>query len=126
MLGTHWLAHAIDAAPEALSDPACLAELLLGLAADLQLTPLSAPLVAPARGGLAGVVLLAESHAAIHADDATRSAMVDVFSCRSAGGPDGSGGLDGDLAAARVAKALRTETVRWHTVARAATAPEAP
>jgi len=104
MLGWHWLAHADGADPTVLDDADALATLLRDLASCQGLTPVAEPVVAPARGGLAGIVLLAESHAAIHVDRAACRCMVDLFSCRP---------LDGARAAALLATALGGASVRW-------------
>lgn len=110
MLGWHWLAHATGADPVVLDDADALSRLLLDLAASMGLTPVAQPVVAPARDGLAGIVLLAESHAAIHVDRAACEAMIDVFSCRP---------LDGAAAADRVRTALQATDLRWRIAARA-------
>ncbi|MCB9664348.1 MAG: S-adenosylmethionine decarboxylase [Alphaproteobacteria bacterium] len=97
MLGWHWLAHTEQGAAAVLGEPGRLETLLLDLASTLDLTPVAPPLVRPVAGGLAGVLLLAESHAAVHVDLGAGAAMIDVFSCRA---------IDGAQAAARVAAAL--------------------
>ena len=72
--------------------------LLTELPAALQLHPVSPPVVSPIEGGLAGMVLLAESHAAVHTSVADRSAFIDVFSCRAS--------IDADAAQVVVARVL--------------------
>lgn len=111
MLGWHWLAQADRCDARAVRDPAVLAQLLTTLATALGLTVVAPPVVRPARGGLAGIVLLAESHAAVHVDDATDSALVDVFSCRP---------LDPVTAEACVREALGARTVQGEVHARGA------
>ena len=81
MLGVHWLAHAEACDIEVLADAARLSEVLVRLPLSLGLSLMEAPVVRPVKGGWAGIVLLGESHAAIHTDLAARAAYVDVFSC---------------------------------------------
>lgn len=108
MLGWHWLAQVDRVAPERLGDAQGLALMLGELAQAMQLTPVGEPLVRAALGGPAAVLLLAESHAAVHTDLASGSAMVDVFSCRE---------VNGDAAAAVVRRRLGGE-LSWTVVAR--------
>ncbi len=80
-LGLHFIADATECRADVLEDPGLLAELLRGLATRAGLTALGEPLVQPTPSGFVGVLLLAESHASVHTDRASRTAFVDVFSC---------------------------------------------
>lgn len=83
MLGWHWLAWGEGCASPVLSD-AELASTCLGALADaLGLTAVQPPTAQRAERGIVAVVLLAESHAAIHTDVQAGMLFVDVFSCRS-------------------------------------------
>ncbi len=82
MLGLHWIARAEGCDPARLADVALLAELLRALPDRLGLTRLGEPVVGEqAGGGVAGVVLLSESHASLHAVPAEGVLFADIFSC---------------------------------------------
>ena len=81
VLGWHWMGCATGCAPERLADPEGLDALLRELPAALGLRAVSEPVVRDAATGLAGVILLAESHVAIHVAEADRAVLIDVFSC---------------------------------------------
>ena len=73
--------------PEALDDPTALSRFLSALVTCLGMRILAGPIVAREEGsieksGCSGVVILYESHAAIHTYPHRAAAFVDVFSCR--------------------------------------------
>ncbi|MCB9675072.1 MAG: S-adenosylmethionine decarboxylase [Alphaproteobacteria bacterium] len=108
-LGLHWLGEARGCEPAALVEPARIAAFLEGLAVDLGLTLMDAPRVHAVKGGMAGVVLLGESHASIHTVPERAVALVDVFSCTT---------LDPLRAEAFVRRELGASDVRWRLVER--------
>ena len=72
----------------ALADPVTVDRFLVTLVATIGMTVLAGPLVGvdsgpPELAGVSGVVILSESHAAIHTYPAVGEAFVDLFSCRS-------------------------------------------
>ena len=82
MLGLHWIARAEGCDPARLADVALLADTLRALADRLGLTRIGEPIVGEqAGGGVAGVVLLSESHASLHAVPAQGLLFADIFSC---------------------------------------------
>ncbi len=71
----------------ALGDPQAVDRFLTTLVDRIGMTVLAGPLVGtehgpPERAGVSGVVILCESHAAVHTYPALGQAFVDVFSCR--------------------------------------------
>ena len=73
--------------PEALDDPTALSRFLSALVTCLGMRILAGPIVGREEGsieksGCSGVVILYESHAAIHTYPHRAAAFVDVFSCR--------------------------------------------
>jgi S-adenosylmethionine decarboxylase len=71
----------------ALGDPALVDDFLRSLVDRVGMTILAGPLVATEHGareraGVSGVVILQESHAAVHTYPALGEAFVDLFSCR--------------------------------------------
>jgi S-adenosylmethionine decarboxylase len=110
LLGWHWLAQVSGAPSERLVSPDVLTSLLSALPDALGLRAVAAPTVRPVEGGLAGMVLLAESHAAVHTSVAEGAAFVDVFSCRRH--------LDAQLAEAVVREHLHAGEVRGRLVRR--------
>ena len=80
-LGWHWMATAEGCHLTAITDLKLISELLIKLSLVAELTPVSSPLVQTAEAGPVGVILLAESHASIHVNCATRTVFVDIFSC---------------------------------------------
>lgn len=82
MLGWHWLAWGDGGTPEVLDDVERASTCLLALSRALELTVVQAPGAARADRGVVGVVLLAESHAALHTDRESGQLFVDVFSCK--------------------------------------------
>ena len=83
MLGWHWLAWGEGCTEAALGDAALASTCLHALSGALGLTVVQAPAAERAERGVVAVVLLAESHAAIHTDVQERMLFIDVFSCRS-------------------------------------------
>ena len=71
----------------ALADPTAVDAALRALVKELAMRVLAGPLVAeetgpPEKTGVSGVVILYESHIAIHTYPCLREAFVDVFSCK--------------------------------------------
>lgn len=86
--GTHLTLRArdIERRPD-LADPAVVDRFLVSLVGAIGMTVLVGPLVGiesgpPELAGVSGVVILLESHAAIHTYPAVGEAFLDVFSCR--------------------------------------------
>lgn len=80
-LGQHFI---LDGVPgEGLPSVAALTEALLALPARLGLTVVGSPQVAFTAEALVGLVLLSESHLAIHFGTAGPTVHADLFSCRS-------------------------------------------
>lgn len=82
MLGWHWLAQVEGADAEALASLGAVRDLLSALPRAFGLRAVAPPTVRHVDGGVAGVVLLAESHAAVHTHAGHGTVFVDVFSCR--------------------------------------------
>ena len=83
MHGLEWIVDARGCHPAALSDETRLRALFDRLVADLALTPV-APAVwhrFPTPGGLTGVVVLAESHLAIHTWPEIGAVTLDIYVC---------------------------------------------
>ena len=88
MVGTHLLIDLYGISPEQLSDCGLLAECLAESAAVCGLTPLGDPVMhAFDGGGVTGVILLSESHIALHSYPEHGFIAIDVFSC-GAGDPE--------------------------------------
>lgn len=85
MLGLHWVVDAFGCDPLRLT-PDGVREALIEIPARLGLTAIDAPRLSaePVDGiqSVAGVVLLAESHASCHCFPIDGAAHLDVFSCR--------------------------------------------
>ena len=82
MIGTHVLADLYGIRPERLSDCALLSECLTESALVCGLTPLAPPRMhAFPGGGVTGVILLSESHIALHSYPEYGFMAVDIFSC---------------------------------------------
>jgi S-adenosylmethionine/arginine decarboxylase-like enzyme len=82
MLGTHWIADAEGCAPDRLTYER-VANALLEIPKCLGLTVVSPPQVHhDPKTGIAGIVLLAESHFSIHCVPGEMALHVDLFSCR--------------------------------------------
>src|SRR5437588_799951 len=85
MHATLWLTEVARA--DVLDDPIALEYLLHSLVKKVGMTVLDGPLMSteqadPARYGHSGVVILVESHAAIHTYPRIRSLFFDMFSCK--------------------------------------------
>lgn len=82
MLGLHWIARATGCDPARLADAGLLADTLRALPDRLGLTRIGEPVVGVQEGGgIAGVVLLSESHASLHAVPSEGLLFADIFSC---------------------------------------------
>ena len=80
-LGWHWLCE-LEVSPGRATDAGIARRVLLELPAVVGLTPVGPPRVrVDPNGSLVAVVLLAESHASVHASAST--VFVDLFSCRA-------------------------------------------
>ncbi len=88
-LGTHWIARARGCPRAGLADPDRVSACLRELPDALGLTRIGEPLVHVRPDGLAGVVLLSESHASVHTSPAEGTLYADIFSC-SPFDPDGA------------------------------------
>jgi|GEM_PF-2240412 len=114
-LGTHWLARATGCDPRALGDSETVARVLGELPEALGLTPVGQPIVhARPEGGVAGVVLLSESHASLHASPADGTLFADVFSCAP---------FDPAIARAVLQRAFAPATLETEVVDRGPVAP---
>jgi S-adenosylmethionine decarboxylase len=85
MHGVEWIIDAYGCEAAALRDRARLETLFARLIADLQLTPVMAPVwyTFPTPGGITGFVVLAESHLSCHTFPEFGSICVNVFCCRA-------------------------------------------
>ena len=84
MSGLEWLVEAFDCDPAALADTDKLRALAAALIRDLPLHPVHEPLwhQFPGAGGITGLMLLAESHLAIHTFPEHGSLTLNLFCCR--------------------------------------------
>jgi S-adenosylmethionine decarboxylase len=84
MAGLEWLVEAYDCDPSALADPAKLRALAGALIRELPLHPVCDPVwhQFPDPGGITGLVLLAESHLAVHTFPEHGSLTLNLFCCR--------------------------------------------
>src|SRR5437016_5633541 len=82
MIGTHLLADLYGVESERLEDSELLRGALCEAAERCRLTPLGAPLIHRFdEGGVTGVILLSESHIALHTYPEHRYMALDIFSC---------------------------------------------
>jgi len=102
--GVEWVLEAFDCDPARLRDPQALGALVDELVADLALRP-----VAPAQwhqfpgpAGITGLVLLAESHLALHTFPEHASLCLNLFCCRPRAEWDFAAGLAAAVGAGRV------------------------
>ena len=120
-LGVEWVVEAFGADPARLRDPAALAALVGDVVAALALTAVGDARWHrfPAPGGVTGLVLLAESHLAVHTFPEHGSACVNLFCCAPRAEWDWASGL---------ARHVGAEQVRVRRVERpyAAPPPRAP
>lgn len=85
MLGTHWIAEGLDCDAHRLNAET-LRRALLELPAAIGSVPVSEPeLHVHADGTLAGIVLIADSHIALHCFVKECMVHADVFSCKAFG-----------------------------------------
>jgi S-adenosylmethionine decarboxylase len=84
--GVEYLVDAHDCDPAALRSLSGLRRLFDDVLCDLALSPVTAPSwhVFPGAGGITGVVLLSESHLAIHTYPEARLATINLYCCRGA------------------------------------------
>ena len=102
--GVEWLVDATGADPARLRDPDALAALLAAIVRDLALTPLGEPRWHrfPGPGGVTGLVLLAESHLAVHTFPEHGALCLNLFCCRPRPRWDFAAGLAAHLGARAV------------------------
>ena len=82
--GREWIVDALGASPAALRDLGLLRGIVDRLIAELGLRPVAAPLwhVFPGEAGVTGLVLLAESHVAVHTFPELGLATFNLYCCR--------------------------------------------
>ncbi len=82
--GREWIVDALGAPPESLRDLALVRGIVERLIAELALKPVAEPLwhVFPGEAGLTGLVLLAESHVAVHTFPELGLATFNLYCCR--------------------------------------------
>jgi S-adenosylmethionine decarboxylase len=102
--GVEWVVEAFACDPERLADVAALEALVHEMVGALALTP-----VAPAQwhrfpepGGVTGLLMLAESHLALHTFPEHASLCLNLFCCRPRPEWDFAGGLARAVGAGRV------------------------
>ncbi len=81
MLGWHWLAVGRGGDVERLADLDAVQGAVSAIVDVLALRPVAPVTSRPIEGGIAAVVLLAESHLAIHTQASDGVAWVDLFTC---------------------------------------------
>lgn len=102
--GREWVVEAFGCRPEALRDLASVQALFDALIADLRLNPVQ-PAVwnqFPGPAGITGLVLLAESHLAVHTFPEHRALTLNLFCCRPRAEWDFNGYLVREFGAAEV------------------------
>lgn len=111
-LGTHYLAALRGAPPARLDDADALVAALVALCARVQLTVLHTAVHRFSPQGVTAVLLLAESHVALHTWPELGQAALDLFSCRAH--------APGEVAAAitQLAEALGAEPPAIQTITR--------
>ena len=89
-VGQEWLVDASGCRPQALRDPLALERLFDALVSALELTALGPARwhTFPGEGGVTGLLLLSESHLAIHTFPEHGFAALSVYSCRTRPAPD--------------------------------------
>jgi S-adenosylmethionine decarboxylase len=103
-IGQEWLVDASGCRPQALRDPLVLERLFTALVSALELTALGSARwhTFPGEGGVTGLLLLSESHLAIHTFPEHGFAALSVYSCRTRPAPDFEGLLRRHVEAADV------------------------
>lgn len=88
--GQEWLVDAHGCAPERLRDKDCLSALFDKLVTVLKLGVVSPGVwhQFPGEGGITGLLLLTESHLAIHTFPETGFAAISLYSCNARARPD--------------------------------------
>jgi S-adenosylmethionine decarboxylase len=89
-VGQEWLVDASGCRPQALRDALALERLFAVLVAALGLTAIGPGHwhIFPGEGGVTGLLLLSESHLAIHTFPEHGFAALSVYSCRTRAAPD--------------------------------------
>ena len=102
--GEEWVVEAFGCDAARLADPSVLEALVADLVASLRLRPVAPTLwhAFPAPGGVTGLVLLAESHLALHTFPEHGSICVNLFCCVPRPAWDWPEGLARHLAAGDV------------------------
>jgi S-adenosylmethionine decarboxylase len=102
--GIEWLVEAYDCDPERLKNPSVLQGFFQFLVVELQLKPVGEALwhQFPNTCGLTGLLMLQESHLAIHTFPEHQSACLNLFCCRNRNCPDWQGLLPEWLGARQV------------------------
>lgn len=82
--GREWIVDATGAAPDALRDLARVQGIVALLVSELRLSPVGEPQwhVFPGEAGVTGLVLLAESHVAVHTFPELGLATFNLYCCR--------------------------------------------
>lgn len=103
-IGQEWLVDASGCRPQALRDPLALERLFDALVSALELTALGPAHwhTFPGEGGVTGLLLLSESHLAVHTFPEHGFAALSAYSCRTRQAPDFEGLLRRHLEAAHV------------------------
>jgi S-adenosylmethionine decarboxylase len=83
-LGLEWVVDAYECAPERLRAQDAIVGLVDRLVDELALHPLGAPLVHvfPGEGGITAMLLLSESHLAVHTFPEFQIATISLYCCR--------------------------------------------
>lgn len=83
-LGMAWIVDAHGCDPERLRDPEALLLLLRRIVDELRLLPIGEPLVHHfgGEGGVTALLLLSESHLAIHTFPEVSAVTIDLYCCR--------------------------------------------
>ena len=88
--GVHYMLDGYGANPDILSNKVLLLEILTQLPGDLQMHPISEPLVVEVGemntkdpGGLSGFVMIAESHISFHTFPSRGFVTIDVYTCQN-------------------------------------------
>lgn len=103
-LGVVWFIDAADCDEHRLRDETSIRALIARIVERLDLHPVAAPLVHgfPGEGGITALLLLSESHLAIHTFPEARAAALDLYCCRARPAFDWRSVLADHLGAGRV------------------------